>query len=118
MTDYKECLDNPFGYINTFNNWNRYTPFFMRVSSSYAPLAGVPVGSRKNSWMPYHKNYSALWAAKKWGTGYDFDYYPASGDLKIFRFILDNKTGTIAWRNYDERSGRLLLRTWRLFITL
>jgi len=105
MKDYTQCLDNPFGYINTTTSWNRYTPFEMRVY----PQGNLHTSQTTWGWIPYHKNYCALWAAQKWGTHYASDYYHYN-NLTIYRFILDNKTGKIAWRNYDERSGELLLR--------
>ena len=61
-------------------NWNRYLPFFRH--DAY--------------WVPYHKTYCALWAAKKWGcNGYGSD---------TEHFIMDLTNGEIVWNDWETEN--------------
>ena len=59
-------------------NWNRFLPFMQHGSQ----------------WVPYHKTYTALWAAKKypaWRYGDDMD-----------KFIMDLTNGEIVYKNWEN----------------
>ena len=59
-------------------NWNRFLPFIAHGSQ----------------WVPYHKTYTALWAAKKypcWWYGGDTD-----------KFIMDLTNGSVVYKNWEN----------------
>lgn len=58
-------------------NWNRYLPFLRHG----------------HSWVPFHKTYSALWAARKWGCNYHWK--------ETDHFIMDLTDGKIVWNDWE-----------------
>ena len=59
-------------------NWNRYLPFIQHGSQ----------------WVPYHKTYTALWAAKKYPNWWYGD--------KRDQFIMDLTNGSVVYKNWEN----------------
>lgn len=86
----REAHRNPFPYVCNVYGYGRYQSFFLRVASDGSDI----------EWMPWWRNYSALWAAKRYGAPQwwlNDKKFGVPDDV----FILDQKTGRIVYKSWE-----------------